>query len=226
MALARFKDLCIDATDASVLAPFWGRLLGLQVSYQDNGDAVLSGAVPEQTVWVNQVPEPLTVKQRVHLDVHVGSVAEVEALGARRLSAEGEFPWTVMADPEGGEFCVFVRDWADSGAPDYRLYELGVDCADATPIARWWAEVLDGRLVEADGFAYVDQIPGVPFDCIPFAPVPEPKTVKNRIHWDVTAESAQPLLDAGATLQRARDDEIFWDVLTDPDGNEFCVFQP
>jgi hypothetical protein len=59
-----------------------------------------------------------------------------------------------------------------------------------------------------------------------FAPVPEPKTVKNRIHWDVWADDVQPLLDAGATLLRARDDEIGWDVLADPEGNEFCVFRP
>lgn len=222
MALARFKDLVIDATDATVLAPFWGRLLGLEVSYQDSGDAVLSGRVPEHTIWVNQVPEPLTVKQRVHLDVYAGSVAEVEAVGARRLSAEGEFPWTVMADPEGGELCVFVRE----EVPDYRVYELGVDCTDHVPIARWWADAFGGRFVEEEGLAYVDQIPGAPFDSIDFAPVPEPKTVKNRIHWDVTADSAQPLLDAGATLIRARDDEVFWDVLLDPDGNEFCVFTP
>ena len=42
---------------------------------------MLTGAVPEQTVWINQVPEPRTVKQRVHIDVHAGSTAEIEALG-------------------------------------------------------------------------------------------------------------------------------------------------
>jgi hypothetical protein len=221
MALARWKDLCIDANDVRGLAPFWGAVLGLNLSYQDGGDAVLRGSTPEQTVWVNQVPEPRTVKQRVHLDVHARSGVEIEALGATRLSGEGEFPWTVMADPEGGELCVFVRDVV----PDYRLYEVGVDCVDPGPLARWWAEVLGGRLVDDErGFSYVDQIPGAPFDSIDFAPVPEPKTVKNRIHWDLTAESAQPLIDVGATLLRARDDDIDWDVLADPEGNEFCVF--
>jgi Glyoxalase-like domain len=224
MALARFKDLCIDATDAQVLAPFWGSVLGLAVAYQDSGDAVLTGDNPGQTLWVNQVPEPRTVKQRVHIDVHAGSVEEVEALGARRLSAVGEFPWTVMADPEGGELCVFVRP----EVPAYRLYELVVDCHDdPNRIARWWAEALAGHLGEDDdGAAYVDDIPGAPFESIVFDTVPEPKTVKNRIHWDVTAESPRPLLDAGATLLRARDDAIGWDVLADPEGNEFCVFGP
>ncbi len=220
MALARFKDLVINVTDARLMTPFWAAAIGLEASYQERGDGVLSGAVPEHRIWVDQVPEPRTVKQRVHLDLHASSVAEIEALGARRLSAEGEFPWTVLADPEGGEVCVFVRETV----PDYRLYEVGVDSVEPTPIARWWAEVLDARLVEDEGFASIDQIPGAPFDSMDFAPVPEPKTVKNRIHWDVSAAAVQPLLDAGATLLRARDDEISWHVLADPEGNEFCVF--
>ena len=221
MALARFKDLCIDATDATVLAPFWASALGLEVSYQQGGDGVLAGADPEQTVWVNQVPEPRTVKQRVHLDVHAGSVEEIEALGARRLSAEGEFRWTVMADPEGGELCVFVRE----RVPDYRLYEVVVDCVDPGPLSTWWAVVLAGHVVEGGpNEASVDHIPGAPFESIVFGAVPEPKSVKNRIHWDVTADSVQPLVDAGATVLRVRDAEISWHVLADPEGNEFCVF--
>jgi hypothetical protein len=54
--------------------------------------------------------------------------------------------------------------------------------------------------------------------------VPEPKTVKNRIHWDVSVAELQPLLGAGATLLRAQDGEIGWHVLADPEGNEFCAF--
>ncbi len=48
-----------------------------------------------------------TVKNRVHLDLPARSVEEYEALRAARVSAPGEFGWTVMADPEGNEFCVF-----------------------------------------------------------------------------------------------------------------------
>src|SRR5215213_9862443 len=52
-------------------------------------------------------------------------------------------------------------------------------------------------------------------------PVSEPKTVKNRVHLDVVGDTAA-LLVAGATLLRVRDGEIDWDVLADPEGNEFC----
>ncbi len=54
-------------------------------------------------------------------------------------------------------------------------------------------------------------------------PVVEPKTVKNRVHLDVVGDSTA-LQAAGATLLRARDAEIGWDVLADPEGNEFCCF--
>ncbi len=221
MAPARFKDLCIDATDPARMARFWADALGLRTERLDDGDARLTGERPEQTVWVNNVEEARTVKNRVHLDVVAASVPDVEEVGAVRLSADGEFPWTVLADPEGGELCVFVREQV----PAYRMYELVVDAVDPARIARWWADVLDGHLVDDErGFSYVDRIPGVPFDSIDFVPVPEPKAVKNRIHWDVTADAVQPLLDAGATVLRAMDDEIAWHVLADPEGNEFCCF--
>ncbi len=220
--VARFKDLSIDVVDAQVSAPFWGAALGLDVSYQEDGHAVLRGSVPERQVWVTVVPEPRTVKQRVHLDLHAASVADIAALGAQQVSADGEFPWTVLVDPEGGELCVFVRD----ELPDYRLFEVVVDAVEPFGIARWWADVLGAVYKEErdDRYAYIEQIPGASFDSMAFVPVPEPKTVKNRIHWDVTCGSVDALVAAGATVLRARDAEIGWTVLADPEGNEFCAF--
>jgi hypothetical protein len=45
------------------------------------------------------------------------------------------------------------------------------------------------------------------------------------MHHDVFGD-VQELLSLGATLVRARDEEIGWDVMADPEGNEFCVFTP
>ena len=56
-------------------------------------------------------------------------------------------------------------------------------------------------------------------------PVSEPKILKNRMHFDLIGDPAA-LLAAGATVVRARDHDIEWDVLADPEGNEFCVFAP
>jgi hypothetical protein len=222
MALARFKDLCIDAVAAAPSEQFWAAVLGLQISTREDY-SWLSGPTAQHAVWVNDVPEPKTVKNRVHVDVHAGAIADLEALGARVLEPSGpDRHWTVLTDPDGQEFCAFLRD----PVPVYRLYEIVVDAADPEPIARWWADVYGARLGQDDGaeWWWVDQIPGCPFDAFSFVPVPEPKTVKNRVHWDVSVDTLQPLLDAGATLLRAKGGDITWHVLADPDGNEFCAF--
>jgi catechol 2,3-dioxygenase-like lactoylglutathione lyase family enzyme len=225
MPIARYKDLCIDANDPTLLGTFWAEALGLEYEPGAGEVSKLRGPTPQHTVWINRVAETRTVKQRVHLDVHAATVLDLEALGAQVVSpAEHAQPWTVLADPEGGEFCAFVRD----EVPRIKLYELGIDSADPHATAQWWAEVFGARLGgdDAKDWWWVDEIDGAPFESMVFAAVPEPKTVKNRIHWDVSVEDVQPLLDAGASLLRAPDDDISWHVLADPEGNEFCAFGP
>jgi hypothetical protein len=220
MAIATFKDLCIDANDPQALATFWGRALRLEPRSQAGGDAYLNGPTSGHRIWVNRVQEPKTVKHRMHIDINAASVEEIERLGATVLDADSHH-WTVMADPEGGEFCVFVHD----DEITERLNEIVVDTnADPHSIAAWWADVLGARLVDDDGYSYIVDVAGAPFGSIDFVPVPEPKTVKNRIHLDVTTDDVQALVAAGATVLRAQDDEIEWTVMADPDGNEFCAF--
>ena len=223
MAIATFRDLCIDAVDDARMQLFWAETLGLDPVPDDGGTLDLVGPTPEHRVWINKVPEPVTVKQRVHLDVHAASVEEVLARGATPLDVES-FRWKVLRDPEGGEMCVFERE----EVPSYKLYEIGVDSADPVAMAEWWHGVLGGELGrnEAEGWSWVEKVPGLPFESIVFNAVPEPKTVKNRIHWDVWSADLQGLLDRGATLLRGPDDDIDWQVLADPEGNEFCVFAP
>jgi catechol 2,3-dioxygenase-like lactoylglutathione lyase family enzyme len=221
MTAASYKHLCLDANDLTRMAAFWGAVLGLEA--EDRGDEVLlRGDTPQHSVWIERVPEPVTVKQRVHLDVHAGSAEDVLGLGATPLDRES-FRWQVLRDPEGGELCVFER----ADPPAYRLYELVVDAAEPERIAQWWADLLGGVVTHEDGDAWwsVEQVPGLPFEAIVFQAVPEPKTVKNRVHWDVDADDVALLTAAGASLVRARDDEISWTVLADPEGNEFCAFE-
>jgi hypothetical protein len=223
MTVARFKDLCIDVTCPSAMTAFWGHVLGL-TSPADNPN-VLVGDVPEKTIWINKVDEPRTVKQRVHLDVATGAIPDLERQGATiQVPASDEQLWTVMEDPEGGEFCGFVR----TTVPAYKVLELIVDAADPEAQARWWHGVVGGDFGSRPGTPYnwLENVPGLPFPYWVFVPVPEPKTVKNRVHWDVTAPALQPVLDAGATLLRPKDGEIGWNVCADPEGNEFCVFVP
>ena len=224
MAIARFKDLCLDVVDAARMAKFWSRAAGLQVTTHTDGGKILTGPTSGHTIWLNDVPEPKTVKHRVHLDVRAASVAELTALGAQQVSPDGEFEWLVMSDPEGGEFCAFVSD----EVADYRLFEIGVDASNPTAIADWWGQVLGANVTRGEhDFSSIDQIPGAPFDSMDFATVPEPKSVKNRIHWDVTVKNRaaiDELVARGAIILREHDDEIEWTVLADPEGNEFCAF--
>jgi hypothetical protein len=220
MAIATYKDLCIDAVDAAALGRFWAGALRLDLRLDGDGDARLVGPTPRHTVWINTVPEPVTVKQRMHLDVYADDVADLVALGGVVVDAES-FPWTVMTDVEGGELCVFrTRPGRPAG-----LKDIVVDTADPLRIAAWWAGVLGaGQTDDEEGYSYLEPVPEAPFQSVDFVPVPEPKTVKNRIHIDVTTPDVQLLVDAGARLLRSRDDEIGWNVLADPDGNEFCAF--
>jgi len=224
MAIAQFKDLCLDVVHEETMARFWSGATGLRVTTHTDGGKILTGPTPGHTIWLNDVPEPKTVKHRVHLDVRAASAAQIAALGAQQVSADGEFEWIVMTDPEGGEFCVFVTD----NVAEYRLFEIVVDASNPTAIAAWWGTVLGANVAHGEhGFSYIDQIPGAPFDSMDFVPVPEPKSVKNRIHWDVTVKNQaaiDELVARGAVVLRESDDEIAWTVLADTEGNEFCAF--
>jgi hypothetical protein len=226
MTIARFKDLCLDAGDVTRSGKFWAAVLGRAWQPKDDGDGVLTGPTPGHTIWVNRVPEPKAAKNRVHLDIYARSLAGLEALGATVVEP---FPrWTVMADPEGGEFCAFPRD----DLPAELLHGLVVDCADPAAQARWWGSVYGVEVTDNGGWYTLKGVPGMPITTMDFVPVPEPKTTKNRVHWDVAVPAApdagrggaRSLVAAGATLLREPDDDIDWRVLADPEGNEFCVF--
>ncbi|MFI6950827.1 VOC family protein [Streptomyces sp. NPDC050422] len=113
------------------------------------------------------------------------------------------------------------------------LQNVAVDCADAYALARFWGEAL-GRPLHPDdkpGDPEVDvMLPEGPL--LHFNQVPEPKTVKNRLHLclrpkTTREEEVARLLDLGATLvdDRREPDGAGWAVLADPEGNEFCVLR-
>lgn len=125
------RGVVFDCRHAATLARWWAKALRWRVQdYDDEDLAWLAehGLTPETdpsvgveppdpslpTLWFNEVPEAKVVKNRVHVDVNVADAAGIErlvALGAKVLRAnpEGE-AWTIMADPEGNEFCAFPLD--------------------------------------------------------------------------------------------------------------------
>ena len=225
MADVAFKDLCIDAVRPEVVGPFWAELLGLQLRVHDEGDVSMTGPTPQHTIWVNRVPEAQEVKNRVHLDVRFDDPSDVPGASVVR-EPSGDDHWRVLADPDGLQFCAMgPREGAPPGP-----FEIVVDCADPAAIAAWWGARFGVEPKSQDGvdWLWLEDVPGLPWRFWVFGAVPEPKTVKNRVHWDVLLEDAslEDLVAAGASVVRPHDDEIRWTVMADPEGNEFCAFLP
>jgi hypothetical protein len=223
-ALAAYRKLCIDAVDPAAMGEFWAVVLGWRYEPWPNGDGAVFGPTETHTVWLNQVPEPKSVKNRVHLDIYATDLATLEQLGATLVTEQQPgWGWSIMADPEGGEFCAFLRE----ELPPERLHGLVVDSVDPAAQAQWWAGVLGGRVVHDDrGFSTVEAVPDMPIQTYDFVPVPEPKGAKNRVHVDLEVPDRQRLIDAGATLIEGPTSEADWAIMADPEGNEFCAFDP
>ena len=113
-----------------------------------------------------------------------------------------------------------------------RFTELIIDSTDPEPIARWWAEVLGYDVTEADPDAVEIVGPRGSGPSLVFVKVPEAKSVKNRLHIDVSptdrdqGDELERLLRLGAKrADVGQGDDVRWVVLTDPDGNEFCLLR-
>ncbi|MBE1576356.1 VOC family protein [Amycolatopsis roodepoortensis] len=121
-----------------------------------------------------------------------------------------------------------------------RLRDVVFDCRHPASLARFWAAALDGYEIAAYdeeeldrlrslGFSGPEDDPSVLVEAASgprlfFNLVPESKTVKNRVHLDLTGDSVERLVALGAhVLARAEDGLV---VLADPEGNEFCLVTP
>ncbi len=227
MSIATFQDLCIDVNDSRPASEFWARTLGLELTgFDDDPDEFkLAGPTPQHTVWPNVVPEKHEVKNRVHLDVFAPSLDPFEGLTV--IHEPGKFDWTTYADREGNEFCVFVSDKVS----EHRLKTVVVDSVNPRAMADWWQQVLGGTRDgdEENDWHWVTDLEGVPFEGLDFGSVPEPTTVKNRVHWDIRLDAGRSVADLealGATVLRCPDGDIRWTIMADPEGNEFCAFDP
>ena len=119
-----------------------------------------------------------------------------------------------------------------------RLVQLVIDANDPPRLARFWAAALGWEIaaeepdeveVSPPGYDYPDPV-ALP---LVFVPVPEAKTVKDRVHLDLATESAGQqadvvarLRDLGAQPLDIGQGDVPWVVLADPEGNELCVLEP
>lgn len=134
-------QVAIDCADPHALVRFWADAFGFEVEdHHDMVEQLLAGGQLQESETVEvdgrkafavaaacrhptaavprllfqQVPEPKTVKDRIHLDLHVAAdeldavTERVRELGATYLwdGQQGPNTWTTWADPEGNEFCL------------------------------------------------------------------------------------------------------------------------
>jgi predicted enzyme related to lactoylglutathione lyase len=109
----------IDAHDLPRLARFWSQVLDWPILSEREREVVI-GPADDAPVGICFMPSPdvKIVKNRVHLDLNPGfnasagereaEIGRLIALGARLVNVgqRGDETWTVLADPEGNEFCV------------------------------------------------------------------------------------------------------------------------
>jgi hypothetical protein len=114
-----------------------------------------------------------------------------------------------------------------------RFTELVIDCADPARVAEFWARVLDYEVIDRGPQGEVE-ISGTlnSAPTLVFVPVPESKTVKNRVHIDVNPTGTdqdtelERLLALGARrVDVGQTSDVSWVVLADPEGNEFCLLR-
>jgi hypothetical protein len=233
----------IKARDSSVVGRFWAEALGWSVlsggvtTYVGPGGGLVWPDPVFVCVDVVTVPDPTTAtKNRVHLDLAAASaahqaelVARLRAFGATPAHVgQGNVPWTVLADPEGNEFCVLEprESYRDTGP----IARVVVDCVDPRAMARFWGEAMDWPLHEVtDEHAVLRSAKDVgPY--LEFLSTPGGRTVPDRVHLDLlpypgddkAAEVAR-LRALGATDLDVGQGDVPWTCLTDPEGHEFCV---
>lgn len=111
-----------------------------------------------------------------------------------------------------------------------RIDEVVVDCANPFMLATFWSAVLGGEPRERDGsWHYVDP-PG--WTRLSFQKVAEVKTMKNRLHLDVEVSNIPQATSQAEALGAERLGDVHrsaagtFQVLLDPEGNEWCLVQP
>jgi predicted enzyme related to lactoylglutathione lyase len=234
---ANLLAVCFDANDPPRVARFWAGLLGWEMTADVHGSVALLPTddtgfrlrfVPsqEQKAGQNRMHFDLTSKS---IEDQQRTVARALGLGARHIDV-GQRPeeeHVVLADPEGNEFCViepgnnFLADCGFVGA---------LACDGSQDVGYFWSKALDWPLVwDQDQETAIRSPDGGPKITWGGPPL-NPKTGKNRVHFDLAPADdgdqraeVDRLVSLGATRIDIGQGEVGRVEMADPDGNEFCV---
>lgn len=232
------ENLGIDAVDPIRLGRFWEAALGttsltVEPDIFETRLDIADGA--HLDLCFARVPSRNEAPQRLHLDLRGGAqqaeVAErLRGLGARDLDiGQGDVPWTVLADVEGGAFC--VREEREAYTAAGPLAVLPLDSADPDRDAEFWAW-LSGWAPTAGAGAHSLRHRSGQGPLLELVPELEPKRphAKNPIHLDVRLEPGDDPDEVTAQIARRGGREMHpdwgilpWRVYQDPSGNDFCV---
>jgi hypothetical protein len=227
--------LCFDASEPARLAGFWAGVLGWEASgddgvvlwpNDDTGFKLRFLPSQEKKIGQNRMHFDLT---SASLDDQEQTVARAIALGARHIDV-GQLPeegHVVLADPDGNEFCVIEpgnRFLADCG------FVGALACDGSQEVGYFWSAALGWPLVwDQDMETAIRSPAGGPKITWGGPPV-APKTMKNRLHFDISPSDqgdarteVDRLLSLGARridIGQGAADRV---TLADPDDNEFCV---
>jgi len=237
----RLVNVVVDAADPLALAGFWRDLLDWRISLE-LPDEVDVQAPPDDGWRFDLVfggPDRKTVQNRVHLDLasaspdqQMATVNRALELGARRIDiGQRNVPWFVLADPEGNEFCVLEPrpEYTTTGA----VAAIVVAAADPADLADFWSAATGWPVVRT-GVEFASlRDPDGRGPWLELIRSADRHTVKNHVHLDVAplpdgsiAEEVARLVDLGARPVDIGQHDVSWEVLVDPEGNEFCVLTP
>ncbi|MEU0661612.1 VOC family protein [Streptomyces lavendulocolor] len=242
-------EVNFKARDDSALGRFWAAALGWRAS---SGEPGATSVDPVGSAWPDPaavrveavaVPDPETAKDRAHIDLattsadhHAELVTRLRELGATPAPAGAgrcQPSRTALADPEGNVFC--VREPRDCRPDTGPIAAVVVHCADPRAMARFWSGAMDWTVHDADDdHALLRTAEGVG-PCLELLRTPHPSDVRHRAHLDLAphpfdrdrqAAEVARLETLGAALPDTGRGGFPWQVMTDPEGNEFCVLGP
>ncbi|WP_067860105.1 VOC family protein [Nocardia shimofusensis] len=227
-----------DADQPRGLAGFWAELLGWTVLLDtaERVDVAASDAAGcEVGLSFRPAGAAKAGKNRLHLDVcsrtarhQREQVERALALGARRIDlGQGAVPWTVLADPEGNEFCVLEprEQYAGTGA----LAAIVVDAVDPPRLSEFWSRAVGWPVAHRDPALVGLRSATDLGSWLEFVRSDDASGRRGRLHldlevWSGCAEELTRLRSAGATPVDGADPAAV--VLADPEANEFRVLRP
>jgi predicted enzyme related to lactoylglutathione lyase len=231
----------IDANDPAQLGRFWSELLGWESAADDLAGGVMIRPDDENGYRIRFQPtrQPKSGPNTIHFDLTSRSLEDQREIVDRALALGGQHidigqtgdeGHVVLADPEGNEFCVIEPDnkfLAGTGV-------IGaVNCEGTQALGYFWSEALGWPLVWDQDEETAIQTPHGGSKITWSGPPLLPRNGRIRMHFDLVTPAGgdlraevERLIALGAAPTQAGPSEVDWVVLTDVDGNEFCVLPP